>query len=236
MNLYAAKRFPHDLVFTHNLLQAYGVKPTANPVAYEALLRRTWWESDDLRQEFFAYLSRTGKLQAELATLGGEGAPQNPAATRELAEADLWSSHFESAAPLFSTLATLYPADPDLDDRGASIFRSLAYLDPTQASLNRAVAIETNLLHALPDSPDRLATLGDLYAEATATGGEDLPTAEPYWRRIPALHPGTPAGALTTATILWDYFQYDDALAQIQAARTHFGQPYLLWVRGRRDR
>ncbi len=89
------------------------------------------------------------------------------------------------------------------------------------------MAIETKLLHALPDSPDRLATLGDLYAEASSTGGEDLRSADPYWRRIPQLHPGTPAGSLTAATIYWDYFQFGDALAQIQAARLRFHQPTL---------
>ena len=225
LDLYAAKRFPHDLVFTRNLLAAYQVKPTLSAAAYNALLRQSWWEADDLRQEFFGSLSRTGKLQTELAALTPSEA--NPVALREAAEIDLWSSHFEEAAAPLGALANLYPAEPDLDDRAASIFRSLAYLDPTSASRDRAVAIETNLLRALPDSPDRLATLGDLYAESTSTGGEDLRSAEPYWRRIPQLHPGTPAGSLTTATIFWDYFQYDDALAQIQSARQRFHQPTL---------
>jgi tetratricopeptide (TPR) repeat protein len=69
LNLYAAKRFPHDLVFTHNLLNAYQATATRDTAAYEALLRRQWWESDDLRDEFLTYLSRTGKLQSELAQL-----------------------------------------------------------------------------------------------------------------------------------------------------------------------
>ena len=225
LNLYAAKRFPHDLVFTRNLLAAYQTRPTADAAAYEALLGRSWWESDDLGQEFFAYLSRTGKLNSELAAL--TLTEVNPAALREAAEINLWQSHFEDAAAPLGALANLYPAEAELDDRAVSLFRSLSYLDPTSASLNRAVAIETNLLRALPDSPDRLATLGDLYAEATSTGGEELEEAEPYWRRLPELHPGTPAGALTAATIFWDYFQFDDALLEIQAARQRFHQPTL---------
>ena len=225
LNLYAAKRFPHDLVFTRNLLSAYQSKPTLNPAAHDALLRQTWWEADDLRRQFFASLSESGKLQAELAALTLN--EQNPAAVRESAEVDLWSSHFEDAAKPLSALATLYPADPDLDDRAVSLMRSLAYLDVTPAFLNRAVEIETNLLHAFPDSPERLATLGDLYAEATSTAGEDLLHAEPYWRRIPELHRGSPAGTLAAATIFWDYFQYDDALALLKSARQRFQQPTL---------
>ncbi len=225
LNLYAAKRFPHDLVFIRNLLSAYQSKPTENATAYEALLRNSWWESDDLRQQFFAYLSRTGKLERELAALTPTDA--NPAAMREQAELEMWSSHFEQASAPLVSLSTLYPAEPELDDRAVSVLRSLAYLDTTPASLQQAVAIETNLLRALPDSPDRLATLGDLYAEATSNAGEDLQHAEPYWRRIPDLHPGAPAGSLTAATIFWDYFQYDDALAQLTFARQRFHQPTL---------
>ncbi len=247
LNLYAEKRFPHDLVFTRNLLTAYETNPTRNATAYEALLRRHWWEDESLRAEFFAYLSRTNKLQPELAALeslnpgalGSTASPStlgsspqssadlNPAATRELAEAQIWNSHFESAAPLLARVADLYPADPDLGDRAVSLFRSLSYLDPTPASLTRAVALETHLAAASPADSDRLATLGDLYAEATSTAGEDLFAAAPYWRRIPTIHPGTPAGYLTSATIFWDYFQFPEALAQLQAARTRFHAPTL---------
>ncbi len=250
LNLYAEHRFPHDLVFTRNLLSAYQSIPTRNPAAYDALIRRHWWEDEQLRAEFFDYLSRTGKLQPELANLqtlipdstrpstlsapsidassrSVGSASSNPAAARELAEAHIWNSHFESAAPLLAQVAELYPADPDLGDRAVSVLRSLSYLDPTSASLDRAVAIEKNLAAADPASSGRLATLGDLYAEATATGGEDIRAAAPFWRRIPAIHPGTPEGYLTSATIFWDYFQFNDALAQLRAARDRFHQPAL---------
>jgi hypothetical protein len=250
LNLYAAKRFPHDLVFTQNLLAAYQSKPTLDAAAYESLLRRTWWESPGLQTQFLTFLARTGKLDAELAALnsqsglgtdrapasatvppslrvGGATANSNPAALREQAEIQIFTSHFEQAAPLLAQVATLYPADEDTGDQAVSLFRSLSYSDPTTESLRQAVAFETNLLTAAPDNADRLATLGDLYAEATATGGEDLTAASPYWRRIPALHPGSTQGFLTAATIFWDYFQFDDALAQLTAARQRFNAPAL---------
>ena len=234
LNLYAAKRFPHDLVFTHNLLNAYQATATRDSAAYEALLRRQWWESDDLRDQFLTYLSRTGKLKSELSQLESlnsqPSTPQsvsNPAALREQAEIDIFTSHFEQAAPLLGSVADLYPADPDTGDQAVSLYRSLAYLDPQPNSTLRAVALEKNLLAAAPDSPDRLATLGDLYAEATSTGGEDLVSAAPYWRRIPELHPGSTQGFLTSATIFWDYFQFDDALSQVNVARSRFHSPAL---------
>jgi len=222
LNLYAAKRYPHDLVFTKNLLAAYQATPTRDPAAYEALLRHHWWESDDLRDEFLTYLSRTGTLDAELAQLEAMNAKSasDPAALREQAEIDVFASHYEQAAPLLGAVADLYPADADTGDRAVSLYRSLAYLDPTSASTHRAVALEQNLLAFAPDSPERLGTLGDLYAEATGEGGEDLASAAPYWRCIPELHPGSSQGFLSASTIFWDYFQFDAALAQINAART----------------
>lgn len=234
LDLYAAKRFPHDLVFTRNLLNAYQATATRDTVAYAALLRRQWWESDDLRNEFLTYLSRTGKLQSELAQLESinslSSTPQpvsNPAALREQAEIDIFTSHFEQAAPLLGSVADLYPADAETGDQAVSLYRSLAYLDPQPASTLRAVTLERNLLAAAPDSPDRLATLGDLYAEATGTGGENFVSAAPYWHWMHELHPGSTQGFLTSATIFWDYFQFDDALAEVTAARTRFHSPAL---------
>ena len=234
LNLYAAKRFPHDLLFTRNLLSAYQSPVTRDSAAYEALLRRQWWESDELRDQFLSYLGRTGKLQSEVAQLetlnsqtSASQANSNPAALREQAEIDILASHFEQAAPLLGVVADQYPADPDTGDQAVSLYRSLAYLDPQRISTLRAVALEKNLLAAAPDSPERLATLGDLYAEATSTGGEDLVSAAPYWHRIPELHPGSTQGFLTSATIFWDYFQFDEALAEVTAARSRFHSPSL---------
>ena len=234
LDLYAAKRFPHDVVFTRNLLDAYQAKNTRDDAAYEALLRRQWWASDELRDEFLAYLSRTGKLESELAQVAGinkgsaaAASLADPVAVREQAEIDVFESQFEQAAPLLGAVAEVYPADADVGDRAVSLYRSLAYLDPQPASTLRAVGLESNLLKAAPDSPDRLATLGDLYAEATSEGGEDLAAAAPYWRKIPELHPNSTQGYLTSATIFWDYFQFDEALAEIHEARTRLGSPEL---------
>ena len=213
--------------FTRHLAEAYTAKPTADAAAYEALLRRHWWQDDQLRTQFFELLSSSGKLQAELAALEPLTIQADPAATRELAEADVWSSNFEQAAPLLGSVAALYPADADVGDRAVSLFRSLAYLDSSAASLQHAVAIENHLTLAQPADAERLATLGDLYAEATATGGGDIAAAAPYWRRIPALHPGVASGYLEAATIFWDYFQFDDALAELQSARQQLQQPTL---------
>ncbi|MGD0445622.1 MAG: hypothetical protein ABSA39_16940, partial [Edaphobacter sp.] len=235
LNLYAHQRFPHELKFTRNLLVAYRTRGTEDSAAWELLLRQHWFEADDLRNQFFDYLSRTNKLDTELASLqqlvpAESQQQQNPAATRELAEVNLWQSHFEQGAPLLGSLARAYPADTAIGDEAASVYRSLAYFDPTQTA--RAVAIERNLSLAEPANLDRLTRIGDTLADNQSTAisisaQAQLAAAAPYWRRLPQIHPGRPSGYLQAATVFWDYFQFDAALAQIAAARQQFHAPAL---------
>jgi tetratricopeptide (TPR) repeat protein len=241
LNLYAHQRFPHDLVFIQNLLGAYQAKATRDPAAWEKLLREHWSDSEQLRTQFFDYLSRTGKLDEELTNLralvpGANEQKANPAATRELAEVEMWRSHFEASAPLLGSLAEAYPADEAIGTQASSVFRSLAYYDASQT--DRAVTVEKHLLAANPDNMDRMARIGDIYADSGAdsgsdsgtksiTGHENITAAAPYWRRMTSVHPGTSNGYLQAATIFWDYFQFDDALAEIHQARERFRQPVL---------
>ncbi len=228
LNLYAAQRFPHDLVFLRNLLELYEVKPTRDDAAKLALLRAHWWEADDLQTEFSATLSRTDALAAELQQLQGVDAQKNPAAGRELAAAEMWRSHYEESAAPLGVLAEMYPADVALGESAASVFRSLAYYDGAQTA--KAIAVEKNLLASNPGDLNRLATMGDIYADAGAAGTaghEDLVAAEPYWRRMHEVMPGSKDGYLQAATIFWDYFEFDKALEEIHAARAKFGDATL---------
>lgn len=233
LNLYAHQRFPHDEVFVRNLLGAYHSKGTHDDNAWAALLREHWSDAEDLRREFFDYLSSNGKLDAELAQLraltpGANEQAANPAATRELAEAEMWRSHFEESAPLFNALAEAYPADGEIGTEASSLDRSLAYYDASQTT--KAVAIEKRLLAYDPANLDRLARIGDIYADSGADGArghENLGAAAPYWRHMPTVHPGSTDGYLQAATVFWDYFQFDDALAEIRGARERFHKPAL---------
>ena len=233
LNLYAHQRFPHDEVFVTHLLTAYRSKTTYDAAAWEKLLREHWSDTEQLRLEFFDYLCSRSTLDAELAQLNAlvpDAAAQkaNPAATRELAEIAVWQSHFERSAPLLGSLAESYPADEEIGTRASDVFRSLAYYDAAETA--RAIAVEKNLLAYHPSDTDRLARIGDIYADSgadTTTGREDLSAAAPYWRRMPAIHPGTPDGYLQAATIFWDYFQFDEALEEIRKARAKFNDPVL---------
>ena len=229
VNLYAHQRFPHDLVFVRNLLNAYNSRMSRDPQKRSELLREFWFEAPDLESEFFEALSRTGQLQTEIAKLEREVNAQDGAhsagardyaALNELAQAEIWSSHFEQSAPIVGELAAAYPADAETGEQASDIFRSLACFDPRNT--DRAVAVEKNLLLASPGNTERLAHIGDIYADRGR-----MSEAATFWRQMPDTHPGSPEGYLQAATVFWDYFRFDEALGEIDAARAKFNQPAL---------
>ena len=225
LNLYAHQRFPHNPVFVRNLLSAYQNPRTRNLAAWEALLRQHWFEEPALRNEFFEYLSRTGKLESELSAIR-QSAPDlvswenNSAAADFLAYANLWRSHFEESAPVLEALAAQYPAEAEIGHTASSVFRSLAYFDPADTAV--AAKIEDNLLQANPTDTEIMARIGDIYADR-----DHFAQAAPYWERIPQVAPGRSGGYLDAATIYWDYFDFDNALRLLGTGRDRLAQPSL---------
>ena len=225
LNQYAHERFPHNPVFVRNLLAAYQSPTNPDWAAWEALLRQHWFEETGLRNEFFEYLSRTGKLESELSALR-QNAPDagswesNPAAANFIACANLWQSHFEESAPVLKSLAAQYPAEPEIARTASSVYRSLAYFDPANTAV--AVRIEDNLLQANPRDTELMARIGDIYADR-----ELFAQAAPYWERIPQVSPGEAGGYLESATIYWDYYDFENALRVLNQGRDRLHDPNL---------
>ncbi len=231
LNLYANRRFPHDLMFVRNLLGAYGSAPTRDPSAWEALLRQHWFESDDLRNEFFDFLSRSGQIDRELAALNtiepmiaagrwDSAAQLNPAAVEFYAEAQLWQSHFEKAAPALGAESVVFAGDSDLGERATAVYRSLAYFDPrdTQVAVSAATRVAAND----PTSRDALARIGDIYADRNL-----LADAAPYWNRMAEIEPGKAQSFTEAATVFWDYYEFSDALLVLNQGRKKLGDESL---------
>ncbi len=231
LNEFAHARFPHDLMFVRNLLRAYRWPGMTQSQKWDALIRQNWWQDEDLRNEYFEYLSSSGRLDQELAALrqteakAQQGdwsalASSNPVAARFVAEVGFWRSHFEDAAPVMNALAQQYPADFDLGRRASAVHRSLAAFDPRNTEL--AVKIEDNLFKADPGSRDTLARIGDIYSDR-----ELFDQAAPYWDRMAQIRPGEPQAYLDTATIYWDYYDYDSALKWLARGREKLDDPAL---------
>ncbi len=219
INLFAHGKFPHNPVFVRNLLTAYQAKATADPVAYEKLLRENWFYDGELRRAFFELLSRSGKLNEELAQLPGveaAAAQKNIAALQEKAEGEAWLTEFESGADSFVRLARLAPGDRAANARAISIERSLA--PSIGSAFRKAISLAEQDVTAAPRDSAAVARVGEIYAD------RDLYTqAQPWWNRMAAINPGSLDGYREAATVSWDYFRYDDALRLIGESRRALG-------------
>lgn len=231
LNLFASQRFPHNQVFVRNLLGAYHNPRTYDEAAWEKVLRQHWFEDDGLRAQFFEFLSRTHKLDGELAALRAENpeieaghwrqaTQENPVAVQFLAEAELWESHFENGKASLGALADEFPADRDLGRRASSVYRSLAYYEGENTEA--AVRIEQNLLKSDPANRDTLARIGDIYADR-----DMFAEAAPYWNRMAEVEPGKSDSYLEAATVFWDYYKFDDAFRQLNEGRRKLADPNL---------
>lgn len=229
VNLYASQRFPHDLRFVDRLINEYRVN--GNEAALEKLLWNHWSESPQLRNYLFELLSRNGQLAAQLDALRTQSpeiekadwaalAQRNPASERFWLEACLWQSHFEQGVPAADSLATAYPADHALAEQASSLYRSLAYFEPRDT--DKAVAIQKRLLDSEPGNLETLARIGDIYADR-----DRFTEASPFWIRMAEVHPGEDTGYLQSATVFWDYFDFNSAQAQLEKARTRLSQATL---------
>jgi len=222
-NQFAHQKFPHNLSFVHSLLHFYNSRQFYNQASWEALLRQYWMQDEGLRNELFAYLSRTGKLESELDRIRAGTPDHQPHDLGErtfTGQAELWRSHFEAAAPLLLTVARQYPADAVLNHQAASVYRSLAYFDPKATDI--AVELESNLLKADPANREQLARIGDIYSDR-----ELFSQASPYWNRMAETEPGNPQGFQDAATVYWDYYFFDDALRLLNEGRTRLNDSSL---------
>jgi hypothetical protein len=231
LNLYAHQRFPHYLAFARNLLGAYASPPTADNAAYETILRRHWYDAEDLRMRFFERLSKAGRLDAELsvvrtsnpaATAGKweDAMNQSPAAVRLLAEGEAWRCHFENAAPLFLAIESSFPADRTIGARTAAVYRSLGTIQPKLS--DTAVGVEDKLAEANPRDRQTLTAIGEMEADR-----DHFDKARAAWDLIPEIDPAKPDEYLEAATLFWDYYRYDDALRWIEEGRKRLKQTSL---------
>jgi cellulose synthase operon protein C len=224
VNLYAHQRFPNNLQFVRNLLDAYSRKETVDRRASRELLRQYWFYDDHLRQVFLSNYGDEEQREADaLRTQAGDTtklASGNPWGAKLVAEMAAWKSHFEEAAPVFDALAVQYPGDAAIALRAAAVDRSLAAYRPEFTA--KAVALVQNIAKYEPASRATLTEAGEIYADR-----ERFVQARRFWNRIPQIEPGNADGYLEAATVFWDYFQFDDALRLLAEGRRKLSDPAL---------
>jgi len=220
----AHQRFPHNLHFVSGLLQFYSAHKQWDH--WRMLVAEYYFESREVREQFLSHLASRNELRNSLArardTLNTTAAETQFLLPYKLFRADAaaWLSNYEEAIDAYRELNRLYPNSPEFAERLVSFTRSFG--QHNQRFLEESAAIS----HALADAAPSVAAYRTRAGEIQAELG-DYNKARGEWEQLIPLASGDDEAYLDTATLYWDYFQYDDAQRTIKTLRRQMDDPTL---------
>lgn len=212
--LAAHARFPHNLTFVNGLLAFYhanNLEPEWRKLAAEY-----FFESADVRKRFLDDLAKKGELRGLLSQ------PHSDSTVYKLfyAAAAMRLSDYEAAIDTYRELNSLYPNSPEFSEQLIDLTRSFGQKD--RKILTEAAEAALSQTQFSPTSALVRTRSGELFAEL---GNYDRSREE--WNMLIDTASGSRSVYLDTATVYWDYFQYDDALRVISTMRTKFADDTL---------
>ncbi|HEX6045892.1 MAG TPA: tetratricopeptide repeat protein [Pyrinomonadaceae bacterium] len=220
----AHQRFPHNLHFVSGLLNYYSAHKQWDQ--WRMLVAEYYFESREVRVEFLSHLASRNELRNYLTRARDTLNTATPESQSSLpyklfrADAAAWLSNYEEAVDAYRELNRLYPNSPEFAERLVSFTRSFG-------QHNRRFLEESGTIsHALADAAPSVAAYRTRAGEIQAELG-DYNNARAEWEQLVPIASGDEDSYLETATIYWDYFQYDDALRTIENLRRRMNDPTL---------
>ncbi|HYG80098.1 MAG TPA: tetratricopeptide repeat protein, partial [Pyrinomonadaceae bacterium] len=222
----AHERFPHNLNFVRGLLKFYSARERWDE--WRRLMAEYYFTAREIRDEFLAHLASRNELRPHLERArerslarGGDGRALD-ALPYKLFRADAAAhlANYEEAIDAYRELNRLYPNTPEFAERLISFTRSLGQHNPK--FLEEAAELSRHMADAFPARAEYRTRAGEVRAELG-----DYDGARGEWEQLIATGRGAPDTYLETATVYWDYFQYEDALGVITRLRERVHDPGL---------
>ena len=217
LKLYATahERFPHNINFVNGLLNFYKNNKRENE--WRKLSAEYYFESKSVRDLFVKNLAEKGELrnylnEAREKCCAGEPALETLPYSLFRADAAAHLANFEEAVDAYTKLNELYPHTAEFQERLLNFTRSFGQRN--RGSLAQAANIARAQAEFSPSSASYRTRSGELQAEL---GNYNIARNE--WEKLIETAPGEAETYLDTATVYWDYFQYDDALKTIKKLR-----------------
>lgn len=213
LNKYAHERFPFNTQFVRNLLGVYSSPKSENWPEWTALSLQYYYLDEEIRTGYLRRISHLGSMPAGYK-------PSNAIEQRLAGDIQVWRSHFEEAVPYYEQLTATQTSDRQLNVLVADLKRSLGVEKPDNYEISAGIR-------------ERLASIEPSDSSLWTTAGETLADVELYdrakadWQKILLIDPLNPERYLEVATILWDYYLFDDALAVINRIREIRNEPSL---------
>jgi cellulose synthase operon protein C len=225
----AHERFPHNLSFVRGLLKFYSAHQRW--AEWRSLMSEYYFISREIRDEFLSHLASRKELRSYLNQARERGKAQADAAHdgRVLdtlpyklfrADAAAHLSNYEEAVDAYRELNRLYPNTPEFAERLIAFTRSLGQSNPK--FLEEAADLSHKAAESFPAHAEYRTRAGEILAELG-----DYDRARGEWEQLIGTGAGAPETYLETATVYWDYFQYEDALRVIEKLRAQMHDPTL---------
>ena len=211
----AHQRFPHNLDFVKGLLRFYSEHQQWEQ--WRTLVAEYYFESQECRAAFLTHLASHAELREYLTRARaalGQSTDSQALLPYKLFRADASAqlSNFEEAIDAYRELNRLYPNSPEFAERLINFTRSFG--QHNRRFLEESAAISRSFADASPSIAAYRVRAGEVQAELG-----DYTKARAEWEQLIPLARGDHDAYLDTATIYWDYFQYDDALRTIRRLR-----------------
>jgi tetratricopeptide (TPR) repeat protein len=211
----AHQRFPHNLNFVNGLLKFHSEHKQWDQ--WRALISEYYFESRECRDQFLSHLASHNELRGYLTrarTVLNQSTDSPSLLPYKLFRADASAqlSNFEEAIDAYRELNRLYPNSPEFAERLVNLTRSFG--QHNRRFLEESAAISQSLADSSPAVAAYRTRAGEVQAELG-----DYTKARAEWEQLIPLARGEEDTYLDTATIYWDYYQYDDALRTIHALR-----------------
>lgn len=211
----AHRRFPHNVSFVNGLLSYY--KANNLDADWRKLSAEYYFESKEIRESFLSDLAAKSELRNYLQTAQTK---QNTIYELFRADASARLSNFENSVAAYRKLNRLYPHTPEFSERLVAFTRSFGQENRT--ILTESSEIAKSQADYILSSAEYRTRSGEIFAEL---GNYEKSREE--WEKLIATARGSREIYLDTATVYWDYFQFDDALRTIESLRRKFADETL---------
>lgn len=211
----AHERFPHNISFVNGLLYFY--KTNNQEAEWRKLSAEYYFESPPIRETFLDRLAEKGELRNYL-----QAAQNNENVIYELFRADARArlSDYENAVAAYRNLNRIYPNDAEFSEKTIAFTRSFG--QKNRASLAEAAEFSRAKADYELSSAVYRTRSGEIFAELGL-----YEKSREEWEKTIETATGSREIYRDTATVYWDYYQYDDALRTIRNLREKTGDTAL---------
>jgi tetratricopeptide (TPR) repeat protein/predicted Zn-dependent protease len=216
MYKYGMKRFPENINYAKGLIRFYSTSSFWNEKELVKLYKVYFFYDDDIRTKFLRYLSSKQKLREYL-----ERARKKNGICYTLFTVKAYEhfSLYENTEEPLQYLTILYPEKMEFADQLANLYRSIdySYYFEKRELTEKGVGVFLRTIDIFPTVDTLYTQLGEMLVEASR-----YEEAKEEWMKRIDLYPGMETPYLNVATILWDYYDFEDAVTVVNKGRSVF--------------